>query len=351
MQVRVNVLVMVALAVFASATAIARADEGEDAPGEHDWVPSFAISIGVVFGDQKGTHSSFDRDDDVANAPFTTLRRPVTGDDRAVSPYVGGALELMTPTLLPHVRLFGVVEFVPFFAPERDITQEGKADRIRGPNVGAVLVGDEDAFHFTTGAQGTQTGPRPPGLGFGEDDSIGQGMRGTMQVDQLAFGAKAGIAYSFGWRGHEIRIKPSLGWFHYRLALKGHLVHAECLPFNLETLCSNTYTSPGQDPPFQHGDFREVIISGRDKGQFDAFGPGIDVEMQTGRLGPIGTALFVGIHAYYQPGDRDIALSKTATYNDAIGNTTYVANWSARVAPWIYRGGLGIRFQWLGDSD
>jgi hypothetical protein len=303
-----------------------------------------------VFGDQKGTHTSLQRDDDVANAPFVTLRQPAVGDDRAVSPYVGGAIELMTPVLLPHLRVFGMVEFVPFFAPEREITQQGDADRLRGPDVGAVLAGEEDAFHFTDGSPGTQVGPRPPGLGFGEIETNGQGMRGTVQVDQLAYGAKAGVAYEFEWRGRAIRIKPSIGWLHYRLALKGHLVHAECLPFQLTTLCTDTYSTSG-GPVVDDGEFREVILSGRDKGVFDAFGPGIDIELQTGRLGPIGTSLFLGIHAYYQPGDRDISLTKTETYNDLIGNTTYVASWNTRVAPWIYRGGLGIRFQWLGDGD
>jgi hypothetical protein len=296
------------------------------------------------------------------------LGRPTTGrDDRVVSPFVGAAVELMTPRLpvLSSPRFFASGEILPAFASERGLAVDGQPSRVRGPEVGALLAGEEDNTHFTTGDPGTQAGPRS--RPFGDKEANGQGMRINAQVDELMFGAKAGVAFAFELRGREVRIKPSAGWIHYKVGVKGTMVDATCraVPVFMQpdaSRCTNTYNLDGTlNPatPNPNGFFRESIVSGHDSGVFDGVGPGVDLEMDTGRFGPLGAAVFLGFHAYYIPGDRDIYFTSSASFSDQFsasssypsGADTDTAQWRVRVAPWLYRAGVGVRFQWLGSAE
>ena len=72
------------------------------------------------------------------------------------------------------------------------------------------------------------------------------------------------------------------------------------------------------------------------------------VEVDTGRFGPIGSALFLGARAYAVLGERTISFGTTQTFSDALGNDVETANFEVTVDPWLYRAHVGIRFQWLG---
>jgi hypothetical protein len=362
MRFRVNdVVIASTLAAIACAASIARAAEPGPAVGMHQWVPSLAVTSGVTFQRQSGNQSSQLFDGESANPSVPTPLRPATGgDDQAVSPFVGGALELMTPTLsiLPRVRLFATAEILPTFATERLVAQEGQPSRIRGPQPNSVLWNQEDNRHFTTDPCPTappQRGycPRSPNDAFGAPEANGQGMQTSAQVDRLVFGAKIGFAYEFDWRGRRMRIKPWLGWLEYKLTVKGYFVNPTCGPGPAgATLCTTVYNLSTTPPTVSSvGHIRESILSGQDSGVFDGIGPGIDLEMDTGRIGPIGTALFLGAGGYYIPGGREISFTAARAYSDFFGNDVNTATWRTRVAPWIYRGGVGIRFQWLGSGD
>ncbi len=100
--------------------------------GEDRWVPSLAISGGVTIQNQDGTSDSFLVD---VNSDSTPLRGLIEGSDTAVSPFVGGSLEVMSPALpLPlRPRLFLSGEILPTFASDRDLAVEGDPGCIRGP--------------------------------------------------------------------------------------------------------------------------------------------------------------------------------------------------------------------------
>jgi hypothetical protein len=72
--------------------------------------------------------------------------------------------------------------------------------------------------------------------------------------------------------------------------------------------------------------------------------------METTRYGPIGASIFLNVYAYRVLGDRSIELSQTATLTgDNLPLDVYTADWEHEIEPWMYRGGLGIRFHWLGN--
>jgi len=226
------------------------------------------------------------------------------------------------------------------FAPERHLTDEGQASRISGPEVNSVLAKQEDSTHFTI----PKTQPR--GTPFAETDAKGQGMRSNTQVDQLSWGAKVGASYSFEYRGRQMRVKPSLAWYHFKVAAKGYMVHPDCNP---EGQCTNIYQPNGTLT--SEGFLRESIIKASDSGVFDGVGASVDLEMDAARFGPVGTSLFIGLGGYYIPGDRDIRFRASRSFDDELGSDSHTAEWQTRVAPWIYRGSIGVRFQWLGESD
>jgi hypothetical protein len=356
MRAQVNhVLVASALAALASAASIARAAEPAPGVSSDQWMPSLAITSGVTVQDHKASQQSYLVDgQSTPPGAVSTLRPFRDGKDQAVSPYVGGSLELMTPAVLPRLRLFAAFDVLPTFATERSIAHEGEPSRVRGPQLGSngapsVIAVEEDIHHWNTDPCPTQFCPRISNYAFSGNEANGQGMKTETQVEKLVFGARVGAAYSFQWRGRQMWLKPWVGWLEYKVAAKGFMVDATC-----SEVCTNIYDSSATTTPPNvqiEGHLRESILSGHDSGVFDGIGPGVELQMETGRLGPVGTALFVGFGAYYVPGDRDINFRATADYNDFFGQDSHVAIWNARVAPWIYRGGLGIRFQWLGSED
>src|SRR5262249_10751219 len=277
--------------------------------------------------------------------------------DRVVTPYVGYNFELLTPALrIPlRPRFFVTGEALPEFGDERKLANDQNPSRIRGPELNTVLAVEEDIHHFTAGPPG-QAGPRQ--TPFDQNDAVGQGMRTVTQMDPFMFGVKAGASFSFEYRGRQFRIKPSIGWLHYRITARGTMVDPSCVP---PQRCTNVYNFNDNGTPLDPSDdfvqlaapgfLRESIIPATERGVFDGVGPGIDLEMDTGRFGPIGSALLMGLQAYYLPGDRDIFFGNYASFNDQLGNDTEIAAFRVRVAPWIYRIGLGIRFQWLGAAE
>jgi hypothetical protein len=357
MRAAVNAfLLWSAVAAAYTSPSIATAEEPKAQPGENRWLPSLAVIGGFTAQEQKGSQSSVRFEDSDPSRP-SVLRSTRFGDDRVVSPHVGAAFELMTPSVpVPsRPRAFATAEILPTFASERQLSVDGAPARFRGPEVGAVNAVDEDNQHYTTDPR---FGAGARQIGFGETDAAGVGMKQNAQVDDLMYGAQIGAAFSFQFRGRQMRIKPSAGWIHYEVDVKGYLVDGTCIPVNN---CTPTYTDQSGSTVSTQGTFREAILSGSDSGEFDGVGPGVDLEMDTGRYGPIRTSLFLGFHAYYIPGDRDIYFVATRSYSDppetvpptlgAFGPDTDVAAWHTRVDPWLFRAGVGIRFQWLGGAE
>ena len=111
-------------------------EESTQQEGEDRWVPSLAITSGVTVQKQLGGAGSFIEDG------FVPIRGLVIGDDIAVSPFVGGTLELMTPALpIPtRPRLFVSGEILPSFASDRDLACEGDPGGVRGPEPKATCA-------------------------------------------------------------------------------------------------------------------------------------------------------------------------------------------------------------------
>jgi hypothetical protein len=292
--------------------------------GEDRWVPSLAITGGVTVQEQDGTSDSFMVN---LNSVSTPLRGLIEGSDTAVSPFVGGSLELMSPalpfSLRPRVFVSG--EILPTFAADRDLAVEGNPSCIRGPEPNAPCASKPGGLSGTS---------------FDADNANGQGSSLETQVDTLVYGANLGVAFPVEVLERQLRIKPSVGWINYKVEADGLVVSAAC-------------GDPNTIPPSTRcNDFlREMTLAASDSQRFNGIGPGVDVEMDAGQLGPLGVSLFLGGRAYAIVGDRDFSFSATQSYDDQLGTDDATALFDVKVDPWMFRGHVGIRLHYLGNQD
>jgi hypothetical protein len=295
--------------------------------GEGQWVPSFAIVSGVTIQKQTGSADSLLFED--GNPVAVPLRGFVDGSDVPVSPFVGGSIEVMTPAFaIPtRPRLFLSGELLPTFANEHAVAVEGDPGCIRGPAPGAPCVSEITEI---------------PLRSFEEDSVNGEGSRTSAQVDTLVFGANLGVAFPAQLGKRQLRIKPSVGWINYKVDGRGFISDAACDPLDR---CIEAQAPPGP------GFLRETTLRGSGSQYFNGLGPGLDVEMDVGRYGPLGVSLFGGARAYRILGDRSFDFDASQAFDDQLGNDVATADFEVEVNPWIYRANVGIRFQWLGSLE
>jgi hypothetical protein len=300
--------------------------------GADRWVPSLAVVSGVTY--QKWDADVSSTCTGCTNLATEPLARPsASGDDNDVTPFVGGQLELMTPELpLPlSPRLFVGGGMVAAFGTDRQVANEGNPGPIESP----LLTPDTDASVVIESAM------------------LGQGSRTSAEiVDDWIYEAHAGLAFPLEFLGRQFRLKPSAGWIHYEIDVEGRVADAECSQRNATSVTLTNCNPLTPIPPSVAGVLREIQLSGNDSGSFHGIGGGLDLEMDVFHIGPFGSALFIGAHAYKVLGEREIEFSSSASFpnNDGfgLGPAEYSASHSLEVDPWFYRMGLGFRMQWVG---
>ena len=313
-------LLPLALPSWASA-----AEGASEQEGAHRWVPSLSLTSGVGFQPWHGTAESLICEGCIVPGPGTQALRPsTTGNAVDASPFVGAELELMTPELaLPtSPRLFLGGGFAGAFGSENRLAQEGNPGELRSP--------------LPEQAQNAAD--------FSESAVLGQGSLTAATLGDFVYEAHAGVALPFEWFERPLRLKLSLSWLRFDVDARGQISDAECQRVGNTTQC-NVLRQPGFLRPIQ--------MSDQASDTFDGLGPRLDLEMDTGRFGPIGSSLFLGGGAYAILGNRTIEMSAMESFPDTgrpgLGPATTSANWTFEVDPWIYRVAVGIRFHYLGS--
>ena len=361
MRPAVNTLAVCSIAVAAleaSFPIAARAQAPESAPrvgpdresGDDLWVPSLAVTSGVLLQNQDGSLDAclFANPADATGAcpapGSVALIGPNgqsysgSGTGLAIAAFVGPEVELMAPALpIPtRPRFFLGAEILPTFAADRNLAGVGDPTCVKGPEPGDVCATQEIL------------GP-PRDTAYGQDVANGQGSVVTTTYDTLSYGADLGVAFPVDAGERHLRIKPSFGWLSYEVEVSGRVVDATCNPTNQ---CTPVQQNPGG--PILPGSFRQTILTAHDTKRFNAIGPGLDVEVDTGHYGPLGTSLFLGGHAYYTLGNREIQITDTQVYPQdglPLAGQAVSARWDAEFKPWIFRVGVGLRVQWLGPQN
>jgi hypothetical protein len=326
-------------------------EDPQEREGESRWGYSLAVTSGVLLQGQDGSVDAclFANPANAtgacpAPAPLSTPLRPASDDnDLAIAAFVGANLEVMSPALpVPtRPRLFLSGEILPTFAAKRDVAGEGDPGCVRGPEPGDPCASSEDPLN-------------PRDTPFGQDSANGQGSVVSTDYHTLTFGANLGVAFPAQVGKRRLRIKPSFGWLSYEAKVSGQVVDATCVgldttknPPEPTDWCTNVLNRGT-------GSLRETNLTGSDTRRFHAIGPGLDVEMDTGRFGPLGTSIFIGGHAYRTLGDRTVTVTQTQVYgNDGLplANQAVSARWEVDFNAWMFRAGVGLRLQWLGSKQ
>ena len=331
---RLAALTWALLFIAASAAGADETDEREAREAEKGrWGWSLALTSGITINEQKGTTLPSVQivtgpiEPLPPNAPIGATRplpapfaSPLQSRVDAVSPYVGANFEVLTPALeiIPSApRFFGAAEILPTFAPKRTVAAQGAATE----------------FIFPRGFPDQLASNQ-----FPEQAISGPGTRLEAEVMTTVFAASLGAAWDFEFRKRLLRIKPSVGWIRWGVIVEGRA---------LDAFKDDIDPVPAFQPFFgEH--IRLVEINGRGSGFFNAIGPGLELEVELAKRGPIRPIVFLGGFAYRVVGNQTIVFSGAQTFDDALGEATYNATWVFEVQPWVYRAGAGIRFRWVG---
>ena len=141
---------------------------------------------------------------------------------------------------------------------------------------------------------------------------------------QVSAGIGVSIAVDTPWR--RLRVKPSFEYLREEIEVSG-IVHRA---FSI-------------DPSVPS--FNLVAINAAEERSFHGIGPGLEIETDVGRRGPMLFALAVSGGAYHVLGDRDVVLSSA----DPTG--TESAIWRYRKDAWTYRVQVGLSLRWAPDAD
>jgi hypothetical protein len=230
--------------------------------------------------------------------------------DTSVAALVGASIELMTPALIDALlrpRLFAHIDFAGAFSFERNLAGEGSP--------GAFGFPEGFEFQLDRDSQDVE-----------ELAITGQGSRARMQVRPFVFSGGAGVAFTLDVLGRRVRIKPSFEYVHYEMELLGVVQRAIKL----------------RDPSGSAdlSGFRKISLSHKENESYDGIGPGLEIEMDAARLGPIAPSVFIMGRGYHLFGDLETSFTETNQFGES-------ATWTIEPDSWAWRGGVGIRLRWL----
>ena len=269
--------------------------QGSEVDETERWVPAFGALVGVMGWDADGSLVNSLRPPDDPGTPSF-------GDGVLLYPSVGGTIELSTPALpgIPgRPRLFAHGDVAAVFGSDLDLAREGSP----GPFEIPPIVPDSDVPANSVGGQGAAV---------------------EAELYSPVVSAGAGIAFTFDVGERRLRLKPSVDYIQQR-------VHASGIVNNVE---GNRITdSTGQIVQ----DFTFTTLTDGQTKTFHGIGGGLELETDVMRAGSFVMTLSAGVQAYSVLGDRGIEL--------AASDGTNTAAWSVEMAPWILRGGAGIRFR------
>jgi hypothetical protein len=329
---------------LALASLFARHAHADDRDETERWVPSIGVISGVVGQNSDASTDSGDvtyvKTSRVRNTSFppnvlitqqtlTNPLRPSTdGDDLLMTPFVGGSLELMTPgwrSLPAKPRLFVHGDLAAAFGVERHIARESAPEG----DLPDPLLAEPNTSEAAVPGVGSET---------------------NAEVQPFLVGAGAGVAFSFDLFGRRVRVKPSVEYLREEIEVSGVLNRAILIDTGIQFFPATP--GPPARPQIDQlpATFIPVSLKDSTTEAFHGLGPGLAVEMDALRTGPIMLALFAGVNAYHILNDRKVELSaqKTLTNPALTPNPQSVeAEWRFEKDPWFYRGTVGLRFRWL----
>ena len=295
-----------------------------------DWIPSFGLSIGVIKQGAEGVQINTLRPpDDLVPPPGPFPFVQFTGDDFLLDPYAAFSSEVMTPGIdsipgmfeIPgHPRLFVHGEIGGVIASTVSVAKESAPGKFTLP--------PPPPANECPGPGGAVPSRCPPANAVG-----GQGTETEVQMEALVGAVGIGIAFTADVFDRRFRLKPSFEYLQNGVQATGRLKHVVGF-------------LPSQ-PPDNLPDYTFLDIQIAEERTLHHIGAGLELEMDSVRLGPFMLAVFANGQFYHLLDDRNIDQRSDFTFN----NAPQVAIWNVKLDSTSYRAGVGMRFRFFPIED
>jgi len=262
------------------------------------WLPSIAANAGV-------------RVIQVDEASVSSIRGEFVGDDDRLFGYLGGNFQIETPVLTERgggPRLFARIGAATNFDTEDRVVNEGAPGEIIIRVIDNNGDGIPDARPLVAGIEG-------------------RGSATGVKTESPTVTAGFGVDFELAALDRTIHIKPSIEWIWEEERIKTVLGYAE-----------SRAGDPSDCP------CRTLRARGINTESFYGLGPGIEIEVEAGRLGPLRLGVYAQSQAYYLF-DRKKDIEATGDFSDGSGSLTVQSKYTRE--RWDYRAGFGLRFHWL----
>jgi len=308
------------------------------------WVPALSTSIQILGQQASGSVES----SDVLGTPLTTggcliffppppelngtfcdqtgpiqdrpqpeLFPATSSHDTGVGMVFGLSAELMSPRLLDSLlspRVFAHADTSLVLAFERNLAGERSPGGFKLPESGPVQTPAELAIR-------------------------GQGSRAKSEVQPLLISAGIGVAFTKVILDRTLRIKPSFEymWQEQKLIGIGH--RAVKLEEDFDDSDDATFD-----------DFRLVALDRTETEDQHGLGIGLEIEMDSGRLGPFMLSPFIWGRGYRVVGDIDYTFTVVNEDPDGMDPGTgerESVTYEFEFEPWVWRAGIGVRFRFV----
>ena len=275
------------------------------------WIPAVGLFGSTIFQEGRGTVESGQLMGPSFPDSNPQIRPPAEGDDLLINPEVGIGFEVMAPRLTDGdwvPRFFAMAGVSGAFGPSRDLAKESVIED---------LAVDPDI-------------PGPKDMNV-----TGQGSRTRATLENLVVHASAGGAWPFEAFDRQLRLRLSIEYMRQEMHVEGAVRRAVCILGNGGTpqLCGATRGGG-------IGEFREIDLRSDKNQPLHGIGPGVELEVDAGRLGSIAPSLSIGVQAYRFVGDRDVKFYAQNEYGET-------ARFTFEQKPWAVRAGVGVRFRWI----
>ena len=284
------------------------------------WAPALTLDAGFLLQDVEGSIESGDVLGPGFPNPFLASQQPVrppASDNLLMfTPAVRVGLDLLTPRVAPDwwaPRFFVRASVGGAFGPSYDVAKEGSIEPLS----------------------------IRPELNFLDEDVVnGQGSRTRVRVTSPVVRAGAGLAFTVDALGKRLRLRTSLEYVREVIEVQAAVRRAVCNEQSVNRPATDCGAAAVRNGGGGLDDFREINLRRSESQDFHGIGPGLEIETDIGRAGPIVPSVHIGAQVFRFLGNRKVSFSTSNEYGET-------ASASFEKDAWAYGVGVGLRLRWL----